>query len=401
MFYYLFYYLQKFFSPFRVFQYISFRAALAAISAMLISILLGPWVIKKLYQLKIGEQIRKDECPPLHAIHKNKQGTPTMGGILIILSIIIPAVLWVDILNIFAIMVIGATLWLGLLGARDDYLKIKNKRSLGLKASTKFFWQILLALIIGATLVLLPNKKYTTTEPNLIRKLPKVEHIVKKNDETEKIQDPKLSDPGYPTTLFIPFYRSPVLNLGILYILLSILVIVGSSNAVNLTDGLDGLAIGCTITASTVYIIVSYITSNFILSDYLNIEFIQGSGELVIFLSCLVGAGLGFLWYNAHPAQIFMGDTGSLALGGAIGTVAIIVKKEFLLLIVGGIFVIEALSVILQVLVFKMKKRRIFLMAPIHHHFEMKGWPETKVTIRFWIIAIIFALISLASLKLQ
>ena len=393
--------------PLRVFKYLSFRAGLAAITAMAVSILLGPWLIRKLYALKIGQPIRKDECPPLHALHRDKEGTPTMGGVLIVAAMVVPTLLWADVLGPFVLLVVGATLWLGVLGAIDDYLKIRHRNSRGLKARTKLTWQILLGVVVGLVLVAMPapKREHSTTRPQLVAALAP--------DETETPADGTRVTPdvpailnkhkisGYPKSLFVPFYRYPVAWIGGFYVLLAVLVIAGSSNAVNLTDGLDGLAIGCTTVVAFVYIIISYLSGNFLLSDYLNIEFINGSGELVIFLAAMVGAGLGFLWFNAHPAQVFMGDTGSLALGGAIGTVALIVKKEFLLLIAGGIFVLEAVSVILQVGYFKWKRRRLFKMSPLHHHFEMCGWSETKVTVRLWIIAISFALISLATLKLQ
>jgi len=364
------YYLEKgikFFSPFRVFRYLSFRAALAAFTALIISIIIGPWFIKKLYQLKIGQQIRTDECPPLATMHRDKKGTPTMGGILILIAIMVPTFLWIELYNVFAVILIVSILWLGMLGARDDYLKIKREKSKGLSIKSKLIWQAVLGLLIGLVLYFLPSKIY-------------------------------------PKTIFVPFYKYPIFDLsdmGIVFVIFAAVVIIGSSNAVNLTDGLDGLAIGCTIVASAVYIVISYITGNFIVSDYLNIQFIRGSGEAVIFLSSIVGAGLGFLWFNAYPAQVFMGDTGSLALGGAIGTVALVVKKEILLILVGGVFVAEALSVLIQIYVFRKKHRRFFLIAPVHHHYEMKCYHEVKVTVRFWIVAIIFALLSLASIKLQ
>jgi phospho-N-acetylmuramoyl-pentapeptide-transferase len=276
-------------------------------------------------------------------------------------------ILWIDLLNVFAVILIFSTLSLGVLGGQDDYLKIKRKQSKGLSIRSKLIWQALIGLIIGLILYFVPSEIY-------------------------------------PKTIYTPFYKYALLDFGaisFLFIIYAAMVIVCSSNAVNLTDGLDGLAIGCTIIASAVYIVISYITGNVKLAEYLNIEYIRGSGEAVIFLSSIVGAGLGFLWFNAFPAQVFMGDTGSLALGGAIGTAALVVKKEILLIIVGGVFVIEAMSVLIQVYVFRTRHRRVFLIAPVHHHFEMKGYHEVKVTIRFWIVAIIFALISLASLKLQ
>lgn len=397
--------------PLRVFKYLSVRATLAAITAMALSILLGPWLIRKLYALKIGQPIRKDECPPLHALHRDKEGTPTMGGVLIVAAMVLPTLLWADVLSVFVLLVVGATLWLGVLGGIDDYLKIKRRNSKGLRARTKLAWQVLLGALVGLVLVVMPAPKrdLSTTRPNLLGELAgqSAEEVVNGTvDGTRPAPDvakiiQKRDIRGYPKTLFVPFYRYPIAWIGGFYVLLAVFVIAGSSNAVNLTDGLDGLAIGCSTAVAFVYVIISYLTGNFLLSDYLNIEFVNGSGELVIFLASMIGAGLGFLWFNAHPAQIFMGDTGSLALGGAIGTVALIVKKEFLLLIAGGIFVLEALSVILQVAFFKWKRRRIFRMSPLHHHFEMCGWSETKVTVRLWIIAITFALLSLASLKLQ
>jgi phospho-N-acetylmuramoyl-pentapeptide-transferase len=411
MLYYLLTWLQQYISPLRVFKYLSFRAGLAAITAMALSILIGPWLIRKLYSLKIGQPIRKDECPPLHALHRDKEGTPTMGGVLIVAAMVVPTLLWAKILIPFVLIVVGATLWLGLLGAVDDYYKIKRGNSKGLKARTKLAWQVLLGAVVGIVLVAMPapKRELSTTKPQLLKELAgeSAEDVVNGTvngthvgpDVPAIIQAHNIK--GYPKSLFVPFYRYPVAWLGGFYVLLAVLVVAGSSNAVNLTDGLDGLAIGCSTVVAFVYIILSYLTGNLVLSDYLNIEFINGSGELVIFLASMIGAGLGFLWFNAHPAQIFMGDTGSLALGGAIGTVALIVKKEFLLLIAGGIFVLEAVSVILQVAFFKWKRRRIFRMSPLHHHFEMCGWSETKVTVRLWIIAITFALVSLASLKLQ
>ena len=362
------FYIEKgidFFKIFFIVRYLSVRAALAAFTALLISIALGPWFIRKLYRLNIGQEIRTHECPPLAAMHKDKKGTPTMGGILILFAIMVPTFLWIDVLNVFAIILIISTLWLGALGAKDDYLKIKHKRSKGLSIRRKLIWQCILGLLVGVLLYLIPKEIY-------------------------------------PKSLFVPFYTYEIIGtVGLFYILLATVVIVGSSNAVNLTDGLDGLAIGCSIVACSVFIIISYLTGNVKTAEYLNIPFILGSGEAVIFLSSVVAAGLGFLWFNAYPAQVFMGDTGSLALGGAIGTAALIVKKEVLLVLVGGVFVIEALSVLIQVYVFRTKHRRVFLIAPIHHHFEMKGYHEVKVTVRFWIVAIIFALMSLSSLKMQ
>jgi phospho-N-acetylmuramoyl-pentapeptide-transferase len=271
----------------------------------------------------------------------------------------------VDILNINVVIILGATIWLGALGFADDLRKVRRNGAAGMSAKTKFFWQILLGLVIGVLMVTLPQKA------------------------------------SYSTKLSVPFWKEPLFNLGVGYVLFVIFIVVGSSNAVNLTDGLDGLAIGCSIIAALAYGVISYVSGHKSFAEYLNIQHVPGSGELTVFCSAMLGGGLAFLWYNAYPAEMFMGDTGSLALGGAVGVMAILVKKELLLLIVGGIFVMEAVSVILQVFSFKTRGKRIFRMTPIHHHFELKGWPETKVTTRFWIIAVIFALLSLATLKLQ
>jgi phospho-N-acetylmuramoyl-pentapeptide-transferase len=263
------------------------------------------------------------------------------------------------------VIILGATIWLGVLGFADDLSKVRRNGAAGISSKKKFFWQILLGLAIGVLLVTLPQKA------------------------------------SYSTKLSVPFWKEPLFNLGVGYVLLVIFIVVGSSNAVNLTDGLDGLAIGCSIIAALAYGVISYVSGHKSFAEYLNIQHVPGSGELAVFCAAMLGGGLAFLWYNAYPAEIFMGDTGSLALGGAVGVMAILVKKELLLLIVGGIFVMEAVSVILQVFSFKTRGKRIFRMTPIHHHFELKGWPETKVTTRFWIIAVIFALLSLATLKLQ
>ena len=366
MFYNLLYPFKDIFFGFNVFRYITFRAAFAAITSVILSIVLGPYVIKRLYQLKIGQEIRKDECLPLYAKHHTKKGTPTMGGMLILLSIVIPTLLWADITNDLVIIAVITTIYLGLLGFWDDYLKIARRNTKGVSAKGKMSAQIILGLGIGAYLFFLSSNK------------------------------------DFAQQLYIPFIKSPVINnMGLFTILFTALVIVGSSNAVNLTDGLDGLAIGCVISASLAYLFISYVTGNALFAKYLQIPYIPGCGELAVFCASIAGAGLGFLWYNAHPAQVFMGDTGSLALGGAMGIVAIATKHELLLLIVGGVFVMEAVSVIIQVVSYKTRKKRVFLMSPIHHHFEMKGWHESKITIRFWIVGIICALVGLASLKLR
>lgn len=364
MLYYLLYSLRDKISGFNVLRYITFRAAMAAVTAMLIGVVLGPFVIRKLHELRIGAPLRK-EYFALHDAHKEKDGVPTMGGILILISVVVATLLWVDILNINVAIILGAMVWLGILGFVDDLKKVRKHKTAGISTKTKFFWQILLGLVIGVLLVALPQKA------------------------------------SYSTKLSVPFWKHPLFDLGVGYVIFVIFIVVGTSNAVNLTDGLDGLAIGCAIIAALAYGVISYVSGHKAFAEYLNIQHVPGSGELTVFCAAMLGAGLSFLWYNAYPAEMFMGDTGSLSLGGAVGVMAVLVKKELLLLIVGGIFVIEAASVILQVFSYKTRRKRIFLMTPIHHHFEMKGWPESKVTTRFWIIAIIFALVSLATLKLQ
>ena len=362
MLYYIFYSLKDYWFGFNVFKYITFRAAMASLTALLISLIFGPSIIRWLKKLSFGQYIRKEYVESLYDLHKHKQGTPTMGGVLIIISIAVATFLWGDILNIYLLMTLGAFLFLGLVGFADDYIKVVKKRNLGLSARRKFLSQVFLALII-ATFVLI----YTPI----------------------------------PTTLNVPFLKFFSAEMGLLYLLFVVIVITGSSNAVNLTDGLDGLAIGCTIIASLAYTVLAYITGNFKFADYLNVFYLQGAGELSVFCAAMAGAGLGFLWFNSFPATVFMGDTGSLALGGGLGVVAVFIKKELLLFLVGGIFVIEAVSVLLQVIWFKTTKKRLFLMSPIHHHFQLLGWSESKITIRFWIVAIILALLSLATLKLQ
>ncbi len=362
MLYYIFYSLRDQWFGFNVFRYITFRTAMACLTALLILLIFGPAIIRWLKKVNFGQYVKKEYIGSLYDLTKHKQGTPTMGGILIIISITLATILWADILNIYVLMALGAFLFLGIVGFADDYIKVVRKRNLGLRALTKFLSQVFLALVI-ATFVII----YTPI----------------------------------PTTLNVPFAKFFSAELGIFYLLFIVIVITGASNAVNLTDGLDGLAIGCTIIAALAYSVLTYITGNFKFADYLNVFYLQGAGELSVFCAAMVGAGLGFLWFNSYPATIFMGDTGSLALGGGLGVVAVFVKKELLLFLVGGIFVIEALSVLLQVIWFKTTRKRLFLMSPIHHHFQLVGWPESKIIIRFWIVAIILALLSLATLKLQ
>ena len=336
---------------------------MGATTAFLLCYLFGPWLIRKMSQLKIGEHIIDEKVSArLHSLHRQKKGIPTMGGLLILFSTIFSTLLWARLDNKYILLALFAILWLGIIGFLDDYMKYISRRSKGMTVATKLVGQTILAVIIGLF---------------------------------------AFYDPHIGQNLDVPFFKDLVVNLGLLYILFVVIVIVGSSNAVNLTDGLDGLAIGCIVMVAITYSIFSYIAGHAKFSSYLQINYLPGSGELAVFCANITGAGLGFLWFNAHPAEIFMGDTGSLSLGGAIGVVAVLIKKELLLLLVGGIFVAEALSVILQVASFKLRKRRIFLVAPLHHHFQFKGLSETKVTIRFWIITAILAFLTLATLKLR
>ncbi|MDD2689795.1 MAG: phospho-N-acetylmuramoyl-pentapeptide-transferase [Candidatus Omnitrophica bacterium] len=362
MLYYLLYPLHNLISAFNIFRYITFRAAMAALTAFLISLIFGPVLIKKLKKLKIGENIRKEDSARLHELHRSKQDTPTMGGILVLAAILSSTLLWADIFNKYIIIVLFSTLWLGVTGFIDDYLKQIKKKSKGLTATAKFTSQIVLGLILGSIL---------------------------------------LFDPQNSINLEFPFLKNTSLDLDGLYIIFVILVIAGTSNAVNLTDGLDGLAIGIVVMVALAFSVLSYVTGNIKFSDYLFIPFIKGSGELTVFCSSILGAGLGFLWFNCYPASIFMGDVGSLALGGALGTVALLIKKELLLVVVGGIFVLEALSVILQVGSFRLTKKRIFKITPLHHHFQFLNWPENKVIVRFWIIAGLLALLTIVTLKIR
>jgi phospho-N-acetylmuramoyl-pentapeptide-transferase len=362
MLYHLLYPLHDLISILNVFRYITFRAGMSAVTSFLVCLIFGPKIIKMLTRLKITENIRKEESAKLYELHSQKQNTPTMGGIIILLAILSSTLLWADILNKYIILASLGTIWLGITGFIDDYLKQTKKYPKGLTVKAKFTSQIILGLILGIILFLSPENN---------------------------------------AKLDIPFLKNVSLDLGVFYILLVVLVITGSSNAVNLTDGLDGLAIGSVVMVAITLSILSYVSGNINFSRYLLIPYIPGSGELMVFCASILGAGLGFLWFNCYPASIFMGDVGSLALGGALGIVAILIKKELLLGIVGGIFVLEALSVILQVASFRLRKKRIFKIAPLHHHFQFLGWSESKVIVRFWIVAIIFALLTLVTLKIR
>jgi phospho-N-acetylmuramoyl-pentapeptide-transferase len=370
--------LNRYWSPLRVlnvFNYITFRTAYASLTALVISLFLGPWLITRLREFQIGQQIR-EEGPKSH---QSKAGTPTMGGVLIVVSIILPTLLWANLRNRFVWLLVFSTLAYAAIGFADDYLKIVRRRSLGLTGREKMGLQFLVSLSVGVFLLYLMNRGAYST---------------------------KLTVPFFkffaPDLLIDRLFTTPLYFIGYLPFLVFVsIVMVGCSNAVNLTDGLDGLAIGCTLIASAALTGLTYITGHAVLSDYLDIQNIEMVGEVTIFCGSMVGASLGFLWYNAHPAEVFMGDVGSLALGGAIGTVAVIIKQELLLVLIGGVFVAEALSVILQVASFKFSGKRVFLMAPLHHHFELKGWSESKIIIRFWIASLIFALFSLSTLKLR
>jgi phospho-N-acetylmuramoyl-pentapeptide-transferase len=361
MLYWLLYPLRDLIPAFNVFRYITFRVAAAIVTALVLSWLLGPWFIRQLRRLSVGQNIR-DVGPQAHQV---KAGTPTMGGLLILFATLVPTLLWMDLSNIYVWLVILVTTAFGGIGFADDYLKVRNRRNLGLTAKAKFWLQVLASLAFGIALVVLP------------------------------------AESGFNPVVTFPFIKRLVLHLGYFYILFVAFVLVGSSNAVNLTDGLDGLAIGATSVAAATYAIFTYIAGNAIIARYLQVAWVPGVGEVAVFCGAMVGAGIGFLWFNSHPAEVFMGDVGSLSLGAAIGSVAILAKQEIVLVLVGGLFVMEALSVIIQVASFKLRGKRVFRMSPLHHHFELSGWAEPKVIVRFWILSILFALLSLSTLKLR
>jgi phospho-N-acetylmuramoyl-pentapeptide-transferase len=377
MLYYLLYHvLQRYFSPLNVFRYITVRTVYASLTAMFLSFVFGPRLIQRLRQLQIGQFIR-EEGPQAH---QKKAGTPTMGGVLIVLSTLVPTLLWADLSNGFVLLVTFALLAFAAIGFIDDYAKVSKQQNLGLTSKKKFSLQVLVSFVVGIGLLSLATRAEFSTElmfPFFKRLHPNL------------VIHSLLSSPHLWPLAFVPFL-----------IFVSI-VIAGASNAVNLTDGLDGLAIGCTVIAAGALTVLTYVSSNYRWATYLDIGYIPRVAELTIFCGALVGASLGFLWYNAHPAEIFMGDVGSLSLGGTLGVIAVVIKQEILLFFVGGIFVVEALSVILQVGSFKLRGKRIFRMAPIHHHFELAGWSESKVIVRFWIVALVFALFALTTLKLR
>jgi len=361
MLYHLLYPLHQYLSVLNVTRYITFRTAAASLTALLVSLALGPWMIRKLRDFQVGQVIRQ-EGP---ASHRAKAGTPTMGGLLILTAAITPTLLWADLTNVYVWIAVGTTAGFGLVGFLDDYLKIVRRSHHGLIPRYKLGAQVLIAGGVGVVLLLLAQQGL------------------------------------YNTRLIFPFFKWLIPDLGWGYVPFAVLVLVGASNAVNLTDGLDGLAISCFAVAAAAYTALAYITGHRVFAEYLLIVRFAPAAELTVFCGALVGASLGFLWYNSYPAEIFMGDVGSLGLGGALGTVAILIKQELLLVIVGGVFVLEALSVIVQVGSFKLTGNRVFRMAPLHHHFELVGWSEPKVIFRFLIVAIVFALFSLTTLKLR
>ncbi len=360
MFYHLLYPLAKTIGPLNVFRYVTFRTAGAFLTALLLTMVLGPLIIRKLSELKAGQVVREDGPQT----HLKKAGTPTMGGVLILLAVVTATLLWAQLSNRFIWLCLYTTVGLGAVGFLDDYLKLRRASSAGLRPRLKFFWQILLGLSVGAYLYVYPVDAFTTK-------------------------------------LAIPFVKDWLPELGIGYIAFAMVVIVGTSNAVNLTDGLDGLAIVPTLMAAATFTLFAYVAGHAAIARYLQVIFVRGASELPVFGGALVGASLGFLWYNAHPAQVFMGDTGSLALGGALATVALITKNELLLIVAGGCFVVEALSVIIQIFWYRRTGKRIFRMAPIHHHYELNGLPEPKIIVRFWIVSFVLQVVALTTLKLR
>jgi phospho-N-acetylmuramoyl-pentapeptide-transferase len=361
MLYHLLYPLHTYFSVLNVFRYITFRAAYAMVTALIISFLLGPLLIRALNRMQVYQVIREEGPKTHHA----KTGTPTMGGILILAAVLIPSLLWCNLTNPYIQITLIATVWMGAIGFIDDYLRVIKKRPKGLVGRYKLVGQMTLGLALGVFLYLRPI------------------------------------EPEASTLTSIPFLKGLFINFSVFYVLLVALVVTGTSNSVNLSDGIDGLAIGLSAFCFFAFAGLAYLSGHRGFSDYLNIMYLDGSGELSVYCMSVVGASLGFLWYNSHPAQVFMGDTGSLSLGGALGVVAVLLKRELLLVIVGGLFVAEALSVMIQVVSFKLTGKRVFKMAPLHHHFELSGWHENKVVVRFWIIGALLALLSLSTLKLQ
>lgn len=359
--------LEEWLSPLRVFRYITVRAVCGAGTAFLVTALVAPWFIRRLKKLQIRQYERKEEAPPLYVLHAKKEGTPTMGGVLIVAAVAAATLLWSRPSSPFIWLVVATMCFMGTVGFVDDFRKIAARDAKGLRAREKLALQALWAVVVTVVLMRMPE----TGE--------RVRHLM------------------------VPFFKDPVVrDMGCVFSFLFVAVIlVGATNAVNLTDGLDGLAIGCSSSVAISYLVMAYVAGHSTFAEYLMVPYVRGGGELAVFCGCLLGGCLGFLWHNCHPAHVFMGDTGSLALGGAIAMVAILIKQELVLIIVGGVFVMEAASVIIQVLYFKWRGKRVFAMAPIHHHFEMKQWSETQVTVRFWILSIIFALLGILTLKIR
>jgi phospho-N-acetylmuramoyl-pentapeptide-transferase len=357
MLYHLLYPLSEAYGVFNVVRYITFRTAAATLTSLFICLVLGPWLIRKLSALRIGQPIRE-----IGPDHQAKEGTPTMGGLLILFSLLVSVLLWSELDQRMVWILVGLTAGYGVLGFIDDYQKVTQGSSAGISARTKLVWQVVFALGVAIAI-------YT--------------------------------DPAFDKELAVPFFKNFTPNIGIFYVPLAAFIIVAASNGVNLTDGLDGLAIGPVMITAATFLLLSYAAGHTGIAEYLNIKYVPGSGQLAIFCGAMVGGSLGFLWFNASPAELFMGDVGSLALGGALGTIAVLIRQEILLAVVGGIFVVETMSVIIQVASFKLTGKRVFLMAPIHHHFEKLGWAEQKIVVRFWIVSIILALVALSSLKLR
>ncbi|MCX6588873.1 MAG: phospho-N-acetylmuramoyl-pentapeptide-transferase [Acidobacteria bacterium] len=376
MFYWLlFEQLSPVFGPARLFGYVTFRTAFASLTALFLSLFLGPWLIRRLREFKFGQQIREEVTA-----HQKKAGTPTMGGLLIIISIVAPTLLWTNLRNPYVWIALFGLVSFGTIGFFDDYAKVKKRKNLGFSARRKFFWQVVASCAIGCMLLVLRSRGG---------------------------YDPLMNVPFFkdfkPNLLMDMFLASPwtyPLAFGFFFLFL-VIVLAGSSNAVNLTDGLDGLAIGLMIIAAGAMTMLTYVSGHRTFAEYLDLVRLPGASELTVFCGAMTGASLGFLWFNAHPAEVFMGDVGSLALGGALGTVAVLIKQELLLLFLGGVYIIELMSVVLQVGSYKLRKKRIFKMAPLHHHFEILGWTETKIITRFWILGLIMALCALTTLKLR
>lgn len=353
--------LKDVYSYLNIFRYITFRSGMAAVTTFMLCMILGPLFIQAFRRKKMQEKAKRHDAPDLDKFQESKEGTPTMGGLFIMGSIIVSILLWADLGNVYVLLTLFSGVTLAILGGLDDYIKLTQKKR-GLSARTKFLWQIILAGVVGSVIYL---------------------------------------NPLVSTQLDIPFFKNTVIALGPFYVVWIIFVIVGASNAVNLTDGLDGLAIGCTLMVALTLAVLSYISGHAQFSNYLFIPYIAGAGELTVVCAAVIGASLGFLWFNCYPASVFMGDVGSLPLGGILGTIAICIKKEILLIILGGVFVLEAVSVMLQVASFKMTGKRIFKMAPFHHHLQLSGWKESKIITRFWIVAIILAIVTLSTLKIR